>query len=102
MFSGMQELNPLTICQQAREVGDAYKALSTAYVSLAQIRSTWNAEVNEYLHEERYCNATATDFLDAIIEFLEVTTPEMQRLARDHENLCNDLVRVGRGESFSV
>lgn len=102
MFSEMQELNPLTICEQARAVGAGYRSLHEAYVNLAQVRSTWNEEVNEYLHEERYVNAPASDFLDAIIEFLEATSLDMQRLARDHESLCNDLVRVGRGESFSV
>lgn len=83
-------------------MGAAYQSISAAYVNLAQIHGAWNKEVNEYLHEEQYLGASAVDFLESVVEILEQITPEMQRLALDHENLCNDLVRVGRGQSFSV
>jgi len=98
----VQDLNASTICRQSQDLGAAYQSLSQAYVNLAQIHGAWNKEVNEYLHEEKYLNASALEFVDSIVELLEAITPEMQRLAQDHESLCNDLVRVGRGQSFSV
>ena len=98
----MQEEKPSTICQQAQSLCRAYSHLQSAYVELAQTEGLWNAEVDEYLREELYLDRTARQFMEDLVEALEPMQRPMQDLAHDHQGLCNDLLRVGRGESFSV
>lgn len=72
------------------------------YCELAQTETCWNGEASAYLHEERYAGRTALEFMADMVEALEPMQRPMQQLALDHQTLCNDLLRVGRGESFSV
>ena len=102
MFSLVQEEKPSTICQQAQSLCRAYSHLQSAYCELAQTEGLWNPEVDEYLHEELYLDRTARQFMEEIVEALEPMQKPLQQLALDHNSLCSDLLRVGRGESFSV
>ena len=98
----MQQNEPLTLCDQSLSLSESYQALQAAYVGLAQTYERWNTDADAYLREERYLESTAKEFLGGIVEVLEAMQRPTQRLAIDHQNLCNDLLRVGRGESFSV
>lgn len=98
----MQQLEPLSLCDQALAMAESYQALQTAYVGLAQTYERWNTEASAYLREETYLESEAFEFLGGIIEVLEAMQEPTRQLALDHQNLCNDLLRVGRGESFSV
>ena len=102
MFSPVQEEKPSTLCQQAQSLVTAYHHLQAAYCELAQSEVMWNEEVDAYLREETYAGRTARQFMQEMVEFLHPMQKPMQELALDHQNLCNDLLRVGRGESFSV
>ena len=102
MFSSVQQEKPLTLCDQARHLAAAHRHLQEAYCELAQTELMWNSEVDEYLHEECYLDRTAAQFMRDTVGALHVMQRPMQQLALDHQNLCNDLLRVGRGESFSV
>jgi len=98
----MQQPDPLTLCDQAKALSEAYHALQVAYIGLAQTYDCWNSEASAYLREERYMNCEAKEVVGGIVDLLEPLQKPMQELAIDHHTLCNDLLRVGRGESFSV
>ena len=98
----MQDLKPSTICDQAQSLNRAYHHLQSAYLELAQTYDTWNEEADAYLREEVYLDVTAKDFVAVVVDTLQPMQRPMQELAIDSTNLCNDLLRVGRGESFSV
>ena len=98
----MQQQEPLSLCDQSLALAESYQALQAAYVGLAQTYDRWNQAANAYLREEEYLESRAYEYLGGIIEVLEVMQEPTRRLALDHQNLCNDLLRVGRGESFSV
>ena len=102
MFSLVQEEKPSTLCQQAQSLNRAYHHLQSVYLELAQTYDTWNDDANEYLREELYLGRTAKEFMAEMVEALVPMQKPMQELAMDHHNLCDDLLRVGRGESFSV
>ena len=90
------------MCQQAQSLNEAYHHLQSVYMELAQTYDTWNPEADEYLREEKYLGMTAKEFMSEMVDALAPMQKPMQQLAMDHTNLCNDLLRVGRGESFSV
>ena len=102
MFSLVQDKKPLSICDQAKHLADAHRHLQEAYCVLAQMEPDWNPEVDEYLHEEVYAGRTGKQFLSDIADALHEMQTPLFELAVDHRDLCNDLLRVGRGESFSV
>ena len=90
------------MCEQSLEIADAYRDFQSAWVNLAQVQLRWNDEVSAYLREEKYMGTDADAFIQQLVETTECFVGPLQRLAQDHQNLCNDLLRVGRGESFSV
>ena len=102
MFSGMQQNEPLSICEQALAMAEAYRDFHSAWVNLAQLESKWNDEVSAYLREEEYLGGSGHELVSALVENNERLIKPLQKLAQDHETLCSDLLRVGRGESFSV
>lgn len=102
MFSLMQQNEPLSICEQALAIAEAYRDFHSAWVNLAQLESRWNEEVSAYLREEQYLGGNGHEFVSALVENNERLVKPLQKLAQDHQNLCTDLLRVGRGESFSV
>lgn len=93
---------PLSVHETARELGLAYQALQDAYCRLAQTEGCWPDELDEYLHEEGFNSLPARDFIRVITDDLGDMNRTLQRLALDTANLSNDLIRVGRGQSFSV
>ena len=102
MFSLVPQQEPLSLCDQSLALSESYQALQAAYVGLSQTYERWNGEASAYLREERYLESPAHEYLGGIIEVLEAMQEPTRQLAMDHQNLCNDLLRVGRGESFSV
>ena len=102
MFSPVQQQEPLSLCDQSLSLTESYQALQAAYVNLAQTYERWNKEADAYLREEKYMGCDAKELIGGITDLLEPLQKPMQQLAIDHQNLCNDLLRVGRGESFSV
>ena len=101
MFSSLQPKEPLSLCDQSLALSESYQALQAAYVNLSQTYERWNDEASAYLREERYLEAQAYELVGGTVEVLERMQEPMRQLAMDHQNLCNDLLRVGRGESFS-
>lgn len=102
MFSLVQQQEPLSLCDQSLALSEAYQALQAAYVGLSQTYERWNEEASAYLREEEYLGAQAYELVGGTVEVLERMQQPIRQLALDHQNLCNDLLRVGRGESFSV
>ena len=98
----MPQQEPLTICEQSLAIADAYRDFHSAWVNLASLQLRWNDEVSAYLREEEYVGADGYGFISALVENNERFVKPLGKLAQDHQNLCNDLLRVGRGESFSV
>lgn len=98
----MQDQKPSTICQQSESLSRVYHHLQCAYIELAQTEITWNKDADEYLREESYLDQNAKSYVSSLVEILDEIQRPTQRLALDHQSLCNDLLRVGRGESFSV
>ena len=97
----MQGLNASSLCEQSESLKLAVRDLRNATCNLAQTHATWNPDVNDYLREETYMDAEARDFIESLVEVLETVNPALVQLTRDHQTLCHDLMRVGRGESFS-
>ena len=102
MFSLLQQKEPLSICEQSLAIAEAYRDFHSAWVNLAQLEARWNDEVSAYLREEDYLGGSGIEFVTALVENNERLVKPLQKLAHDHQNLCTDLLRVGRGESFSV
>ena len=98
----MQDQKPSTICQQSESLSRAYHHLQSAYCELAQTEITWNKDADAYLREESYMEASAYGYLSGVVQILDSLQRPTQRLALDHQGLYDDLLRVGRGESFSV
>ena len=98
----MQHMSHARLCQQAEQLADSYEHLRKSYVGACLIKALWTPELSAYLREERYLESPAHEYLGGIIEVLEAMQEPTRQLAYDHQNLCNDLLRVGRGESFSV
>ena len=102
MFSAVQDPNLLSIQDQAKHLGEAFRSLNDAYCALSQTYGLWNQEINEYLHEELYSGVNAQTFMGDAVELLHEINNGLYQLAVDHRNLVSDLERVGRGDSFSV
>lgn len=102
MFSPVQQPEPLSICEQSLAIAEAYRDFHSAWVNLAQLEARWNNEVSAYLREEDYLGGSGYEYVSALVENNQRFVKPLQKLAQDHQNLCTDLLRVGRGESFSV
>ena len=102
MFSLMQENKTEVLCEQAKEVTFLFHSLKDVLCRLQELDKNWNPEIDEYLREERYLGRDAREFIkdmQGAVRDLKIVTGA---LMSDHINLCLDLERVGRGESFSV
>ena len=93
---------PLTVHQMAVSIGKTHHALQEAYCEIAQSLNDWPKELDEYLYDETYCGTTAKKFVEALVEFLEITNKDFFQLAIDSRDLSSDLLRVGRGDGFRV
>lgn len=98
----MEQQEPLSICEQSLAIAEAYRDFHSAWVNLAQLQARWNNEVSAYLREEEYLGGSGYEYVSALVESNERLVKPLGKLAQDHQNLCTDLLRVGRGESFSV
>lgn len=102
MFSLVQENKTKALCEQATEVTLVFHGLKDLVQRLVELDKNWNPEIDEYLREERYLGREAREFLQDMqgaARDLKIVT---SKLMSDHIDLCLDLERVGRGESFSV
>ena len=90
------------VCEQSKKVTFIHAGLKDLVQRLHELDKDWDPEFDEYLREEHYMGRTAREFIQdmrSAVNDLRVITAKLQY---DHINLCLDLERVGRGESFSV
>ena len=83
-------------------MADAYKHLSHAYFQLQKAHAKWTPELSAYLREEKAEDVRTKSDMRGLINHVCYMRSTTAKLNSDVQNLCADLSRVGRGESFSV
>ena len=90
------------LCQQAGQLADAYEHLRESYVEACVVKALWTPELTAYLHEEENTSPTTKEEMDSLLERMRQIGNELAALHNHVDQLCADLTRVDRGESFSV
>ena len=98
----MQHMSHARLCQQAEQIADSYEHLRKSYVGACLIKALWTPELSAYLREEGNTSPTTKEELTALLERMAQIGNELGELHSHVDQLCVDLARVDRGESFSV
>ena len=98
----MQQRKTEELCEQASKVTFLFHGFKDLQHRLNELDADWVPEVDEYLREETYAGRNAHELIremrGAVSELKTLTA----HLMSNHIDLCLDLERVDRGESFSV
>ena len=102
MFSLMQHKNSDRLYHQAAHLAEAYEDLRKSYISACLVKALWTPDLTAYLHEEGNNSPTTKEEMNELLERMAQVGHDLGNLHSHVEELCADLKRVGRGESFSV
>ena len=98
----MQHKKPDRLCQQAAHLANAYEDLRKSYIDACLVKALWTPELTAYLREEGNNSPTTKEEMTELLERMAQIGNDLGNLHSHVEELCIDLKRVGRGESFSV
>ena len=102
MFSSGQPMESKKICDLSASLKKSHHELSCSLFGLKLAQRKWSPELAAYLREEDPGIPTNQREFDALVERVEGVELALRKLKRHTSELCFDLERVGRGESFSV